>query len=70
MRLPSRLAFAGMMQLSASLIVWLVALPFEYYLRPFDWTALAVLVPTLVAMVAILLANGFEISRRCSGRAT
>ncbi len=62
MRLPSRLAFAGMMQASASLMVWLVALPFEYYLRPIDWAALAVLVPTLLAMIAILLANGFEFS--------
>src|SRR5690606_28725469 len=41
-------------------LVWLVALPFDYYLRPVDWAALVVLLPALLAMLSILLANGFE----------
>ncbi|HEY0877096.1 MAG TPA: glycosyltransferase family 2 protein [Zeimonas sp.] len=60
LRLASRIAFAVMIQAVASLGVWLVALPFDYYLRPTDWAALALLLPSLGAMVAILLANGFE----------
>jgi len=60
LRLASRLCFAVMIQTVASLAVWLVALPFDYYLRPTDWAALALLLPSLGAMVAILLANGFE----------
>lgn len=60
MRLASRATFAVMLQAVASLAVWLLALPFDYYLRPSDWAALALLLPSLGAMVAILLANGFE----------
>src|SRR5690606_3867890 len=60
MRLASRLMFAVVIQAVASLGVWLIALPFEYYLRPTDWAALALLLPSLGAMVAILLANAFE----------
>jgi len=60
MRLASRVAFAAMIQAVASLVVWLVALPFEFYLRPIDWVALGFLLPSLLAMAAILLANGFE----------
>src|SRR5690606_5871430 len=60
MRLASRVCFAAMIQAVASLAVWLVALPFDYYLRPTDVAALALLLPSLGAMVAILLANGFE----------
>ena len=60
MRLASRVAFAVMIQAVASLVVWLVALPFEFYLRPIDWLALGILLPSLLAMAAILLANGFE----------
>lgn len=60
MRLASRVTFAAMIQAVSSLAVWLVALPFDYYLRPTDWAALALLLPSLAAMVAILLANGFE----------
>ena len=59
-RLASRLAFCVLIQAVASLTIWLVALPFDYYLRTIDWLALAALLPALGAMVAILLANGFE----------
>ncbi|MBN9427269.1 MAG: glycosyltransferase [Burkholderiales bacterium] len=60
LRLASRLMFAALIQASASLLVWLVALPFDYYLSPTDWLALIVLLPSLLAMIAIVLANGFE----------
>lgn len=60
MRLASRVMFATVIQAVASLGVWLIALPFEYYLRPTDWVALGLLLPSLGAMVAILLANAFE----------
>ncbi|MCL4184138.1 MAG: glycosyltransferase [Burkholderiaceae bacterium] len=60
MRLASRMAFAVMIQAVVSLLVWLVALPFDYYLRPIDWFALLFLLPSLLTMGAILLANGFE----------
>ena len=60
MRTPSRLAFALFIQAAASLVIWLTAIPFDFYLRPVDWAALAVLLPTLLVMMAILLANGFE----------
>jgi exo-beta-1,3-glucanase (GH17 family)/cellulose synthase/poly-beta-1,6-N-acetylglucosamine synthase-like glycosyltransferase len=60
MRLASRIAFAVMIQAVVSLLVWLVALPFDYYLRPIDWFALLFLLPSLLTMGAILLANGFE----------
>lgn len=59
-RLPGRIFFAGLIQAAAALVVWLVTMPFEFYLRPIDWAMLAVLVPALIAMIAILLANGFE----------
>jgi exo-beta-1,3-glucanase (GH17 family)/cellulose synthase/poly-beta-1,6-N-acetylglucosamine synthase-like glycosyltransferase len=55
-----KLFFAALIQASAALIVWLVTLPFEFYLSPVDWIALAVLLPALVAMTGILLVNGFE----------
>ena len=61
-RLGSRLLFCVFIQAIASLVVWLFALPLDYYLRPVDWTALIVLAPTLLMMAAILLANGFEFS--------
>ncbi|MEZ5738609.1 MAG: glycosyltransferase [Burkholderiaceae bacterium] len=38
----------------------MLAIPFEYYLRPVDWIGVAVLVPSVLLMVLILLANGFE----------
>ncbi|MGD9941816.1 MAG: glycosyltransferase [Burkholderiaceae bacterium] len=60
LRLASRVLFAALIQACASLLVWLVALPFDYYLRPVDWLALIVLLPSLLAMIAIVLANGFE----------
>ncbi len=59
-RLSGRLFFAGLIQAAAALLVWLVAMPFEFYLKPLDWAMLALLAPAFLAMAAILLANGFE----------
>jgi exo-beta-1,3-glucanase (GH17 family)/cellulose synthase/poly-beta-1,6-N-acetylglucosamine synthase-like glycosyltransferase len=60
LRTASRLVYCVALQGVASFVVWLLAVPFEHYLRASDWWALAVLVPTLALMVAIVLANGFE----------
>ena len=60
MRLVSRIAFALSAQAVASFLVWLVALPFDFYLRPVDWAALLLLVPSLGVMAAILLSHAFE----------
>jgi cellulose synthase/poly-beta-1,6-N-acetylglucosamine synthase-like glycosyltransferase len=59
-RRRSRLFFALMIQAAVSLVIWLVAVPFDYYLGPLDWAALALVLPALLAMIAILLVNGFE----------
>ncbi|MCO5120457.1 MAG: glycosyltransferase [Burkholderiaceae bacterium] len=60
MRIVSRVAFALIAQAVASFVVWLVALPLDYYLRPVDWIALLVLVPSLTIMAGILLSHAFE----------
>ena len=60
LRLVSRVTYCLFIQAAASLVVWLVALPFDLYLRPVDWIALGVIVPTLGMMVAILLVHAFE----------
>lgn len=60
LRFSSRLVFGVALQAVAAFVVWLLAVPFDHYMRPADWMALAVLVPTLGLMVAVVLANGFE----------
>jgi exo-beta-1,3-glucanase (GH17 family)/cellulose synthase/poly-beta-1,6-N-acetylglucosamine synthase-like glycosyltransferase len=60
MRLASRIAYSLLLQGAASFVVWLLAVPFDHYLRASDWIALGVLVPTLLLMLAVVLANGFE----------
>ncbi len=60
MRLAGRVAFAVIAQAVASFAVLLATLPLEHYLRPLDAAVLAVLVPALVVMAAILLAQTFE----------
>lgn len=60
LQLPSRIAFGVVLQAVISLFAWLVALPFDYYMRPIDWTFLVILVPSLLAMSTILLTNFFE----------
>ena len=60
LRLPSRILFGVALQSVISLFIWLLAIPFDYYLRATDWIFVFILGPSLVAMAAILLANGFE----------
>ncbi|HVL55259.1 MAG TPA: glycosyltransferase [Burkholderiaceae bacterium] len=60
LRVASRVTYALFVQASASAVVWLLMIPADYYLRPGDWLALAVLLPTLTMMIAIVMAHGFE----------
>jgi exo-beta-1,3-glucanase (GH17 family)/cellulose synthase/poly-beta-1,6-N-acetylglucosamine synthase-like glycosyltransferase len=60
LRLASRVTFALALQAIATFVVWLLAVPFDHYMRPVDWMALAVIAPVLGLMVAVILANGFE----------
>lgn len=59
-RLAGKLFYAGLIQAAVAVAVWMVMLPFDFYLNGFDWLMLVVVVPALLAMIAILLANGFE----------
>jgi len=52
--------FCILIQLSASLMVWSSTLPYAFYLDPYDWAMLIVLAPAQLAIVMILLINGFE----------
>jgi cellulose synthase/poly-beta-1,6-N-acetylglucosamine synthase-like glycosyltransferase len=60
LRLWGRVFFCALIQSAASLAVWLVTLPFEFYLRPFDIGALVLIIPAMIATLAVLLVNGFE----------
>ncbi len=57
---PGLLFFCALIQLSASLLVWSSTLPYAFYLDPFDWAMLIVLAPAQLAIIFILLINGFE----------
>jgi exo-beta-1,3-glucanase (GH17 family)/glycosyltransferase involved in cell wall biosynthesis len=59
-RLTGRLFFDMLIQLACGLIVWSVTLPFNFYLDWIDWSMLVLLFPAQVAILAILLINGFE----------
>ena len=59
-RLTGRLFFDVLIQLACGLIVWSVTLPFNFYLSWVDWSMLVLLFPAQVAILAILLINGFE----------
>ncbi|WP_266171498.1 glycosyltransferase family 2 protein [Dyella subtropica] len=59
-KLMGRFFFAALIQLACGLIVWSATLPFNFYLSWIDWTMLALLFPAQVAILAILLINGFE----------
>ena len=54
------LFFCVLIQLSASLLVWSATLPLAFYLGKLDWTMLVILFPAQMAIIAILLINGFE----------
>jgi len=52
--------FAVVLQLSSTLLVWLLALPLGFYLEWYDWLALGFLLPAQFAILAILLTHAFE----------
>jgi cellulose synthase/poly-beta-1,6-N-acetylglucosamine synthase-like glycosyltransferase len=52
--------FLALVQLSASILVWMATLPYDFYLSPFDWGMLVLLFPAQLAIILILLINGFE----------
>ena len=59
-KLAGRFVFLCLVQLAAGLIVWSVTVPFQFYLGVVDWGMLIVLFPAQLAILAILLINGFE----------
>jgi exo-beta-1,3-glucanase (GH17 family)/glycosyltransferase involved in cell wall biosynthesis len=59
-KVTGRLFFDVLIQLACGLIVWSVTLPFNFYLDWIDWSMLVLLFPAQVAILAILLINGFE----------
>jgi exo-beta-1,3-glucanase (GH17 family)/cellulose synthase/poly-beta-1,6-N-acetylglucosamine synthase-like glycosyltransferase len=52
--------FLGLLQLSASVIVWSISVPLAFYLSPLDWAMLLLLFPAQIAIILVLLINGFE----------
>lgn len=54
------LFFLGLIQLSASVIVWSISVPLAFYLSPLDWSMLLLLMPAQIAIILVLLINGFE----------
>jgi cellulose synthase/poly-beta-1,6-N-acetylglucosamine synthase-like glycosyltransferase len=63
-----KLFFGFLIQAAVTLVVWLVTLPFEFYLNPLDWTMFIVLLPALAAMLMILLTNAFEFTEVVWGK--
>jgi exo-beta-1,3-glucanase (GH17 family)/glycosyltransferase involved in cell wall biosynthesis len=59
-KLTGRFFFAALIQLACGLVVWSATLPFNFYLSWIDWTMLVLLFPAQIAILAILLINGFE----------
>lgn len=59
-RWPGKLFFASLIQTSCALLVWSVGVPFEFYLDPVDWVMLGLLLPAQLAILGVLLINGFE----------
>ncbi len=59
-RFVGKLLFAALIQASCGLLVWSIGVPFEFYLDPFDWAMLALLLPAQLAILSVLLINGFE----------
>jgi exo-beta-1,3-glucanase (GH17 family)/cellulose synthase/poly-beta-1,6-N-acetylglucosamine synthase-like glycosyltransferase len=60
LRPTGRLFFAGLIQTAAAVLIWSISLPYEFYLEPLDWAMLGVLIPAQLAIIAVLLINGFE----------
>jgi len=59
-KLVGRFFYCALIQLACGLIVWAATLPFNFYLSWIDWTMLTLLFPAQIAILAILLINGFE----------
>lgn len=59
-KLTGRFVFLALIQLAAALIVWSATVPFFFYLDVVDWAMLVLLFPAQLAILAILLINGFE----------
>ncbi len=59
-KLMGRFFFAALIQLACGLLTWSATLPFNFYLSWIDWTMLVLLFPAQLAILAILLINGFE----------
>jgi exo-beta-1,3-glucanase (GH17 family)/cellulose synthase/poly-beta-1,6-N-acetylglucosamine synthase-like glycosyltransferase len=62
MRPIARLCFALLAQLTLTGSVILVTHPMTAYFQTTDWWAMAIFIPTLFIMIAILLAHAFEFS--------
>jgi exo-beta-1,3-glucanase (GH17 family)/cellulose synthase/poly-beta-1,6-N-acetylglucosamine synthase-like glycosyltransferase len=60
LRATGRVVFCALIQASVAALVWVATIPLEFYLGWADWAAIAVMVPAAAAMLAVLLANGFE----------
>jgi exo-beta-1,3-glucanase (GH17 family)/glycosyltransferase involved in cell wall biosynthesis len=59
-KLMGRFFFCALIQLACGLITWSATLPFNFYLSWVDWTMLVLLFPAQIAILSILLINGFE----------
>jgi len=59
-KLTGRFVYLCLIQLAAGLLVWSATVPFQFYLDVVDWAMLIVLFPAQLAILAILLINGFE----------
>ena len=59
-RLTGKLFFCVLIQAAATLAVWLLGVPLEFYLGKLDLTMFGLLVPALIGIMFILLVHGFE----------
>jgi exo-beta-1,3-glucanase (GH17 family)/cellulose synthase/poly-beta-1,6-N-acetylglucosamine synthase-like glycosyltransferase len=59
-RAVGRATYCVLVQAGATLLVWSIGIPFDFYLDAFDWAMLVLLLPAQLAILAILLCNGFE----------
>jgi exo-beta-1,3-glucanase (GH17 family)/cellulose synthase/poly-beta-1,6-N-acetylglucosamine synthase-like glycosyltransferase len=60
LRTIAKIWFAIAIQVIMAFAVAVVTIPFKTYMRPTDWVALAIFLPTLAVMMMILLAHAFE----------
>lgn len=59
-RVIGLLFFLSLVQLSVSILVWSITLPYDFYLSRLDWAMLTLLIPAQLAIILVLLTNGFE----------